>query len=77
MSYTTLVDIATLQAHLDDPHWLVIDVRHQLSDVGYGEHAYAAGHLLPWLLLHPAKPSAAIAATVATPNFHFFIVSIL
>ena len=36
MSYTTLVDVATLQAHLDDPNWLVVDVRHQLSDTGYG-----------------------------------------
>ena len=52
MSYTTLVDIATLQAHLDDPQWLVIDVRHQLSDVAYGEQAYAAGHLPGAVFLH-------------------------
>lgn len=52
MSYTTLVDVATLQAHLDDPNWLVIDVRHQLSDTGYGERAYAAGHVPGALFLH-------------------------
>ena len=52
MSYTTLVDIATLQAHLDDPQWLVIDVRHQLSDVAYGERVYAAGHLPGAVFLH-------------------------
>ena len=35
MSYTTLVDVATLQAHVDDPAWLIVDVRHQLADTGY------------------------------------------
>lgn len=52
MSYTTLVDAATLQAHLDDPSWLVIDVRHQLADTGYGERAYAAGHIPGAVFLH-------------------------
>lgn len=52
MSYTTLVDVATLRAHLDDPNWLVVDVRHQLSDTCYGERAYAAGHIPGALFLH-------------------------
>lgn len=52
MSYTTLVDVETLQAHLDDPNWLVVDVRHQLSDTGHGEHAYAAGHVPGAVFLH-------------------------
>ena len=52
MSYTTLVDVETLQAHLDDPNWLVVDVRHQLSDTGYGEHAYAAGNVPGAVFLH-------------------------
>jgi thiosulfate/3-mercaptopyruvate sulfurtransferase len=52
VSYTTLVDVATLQAHLADPHWLVVDVRHQLSDTGYGERAYATGHLPGAVFLH-------------------------
>lgn len=52
MSYTTLVDVETLQAHLDDPNWLVVDVRHQLSYTGYGEHAYAAGHVPGAVFLH-------------------------
>ncbi len=52
MSYTTLVDTATLQAHLDDPSWLVVDVRHQLADTGYGERAYAAGHIPGAVFLH-------------------------
>jgi thiosulfate/3-mercaptopyruvate sulfurtransferase len=45
MSYTTLVDVATLRSHLDDPDWLVVDVRHQLADTAYGERAYGAGHI--------------------------------
>src|SRR5574343_1354664 len=52
MSYTTLVDVAALRAHLDDPSWLVIDVRHQLADTGYGERAYAAGHIPGAIFLH-------------------------
>lgn len=52
MSYTTLVDAATLAAHLDDPHWLVVDVRHQLADTAYGERAYAAGHIPGAVFLH-------------------------
>lgn len=52
MSYTTLVDASTLRAHLDDPNWLVVDVRHQLSDAAYGERAYAAGHIPGAVFLH-------------------------
>lgn len=52
MSHTTLVDAATLAAHLDDPAWLVIDVRHQLADPGYGERAYLAGHVPGAQFLH-------------------------
>ncbi|MCB4361243.1 sulfurtransferase [Quatrionicoccus australiensis] len=52
MSYTTLVDVATLTAHLADPDWLVVDVRHQLADTGYGERAYAAGHIPGAVFLH-------------------------
>ncbi len=52
MSYTTLVDVATLQAHLDDPAWLVVDVRHQLADTAYGERAYAEGHIPGAFFLH-------------------------
>ena len=52
MSFTTLVDVATLEAHLDDPAWLVIDVRHQLADSGYGERVYGAGHIPGAAFLH-------------------------
>jgi thiosulfate/3-mercaptopyruvate sulfurtransferase len=52
VSFTTLVDAATLAAHLDDPLWQVVDVRHQLADPGYGERAYAAGHIPGAVFLH-------------------------
>ncbi|MGA9396443.1 MAG: sulfurtransferase [Azonexus sp.] len=52
MSYTTLVDAATLAAHLDDPDWLVVDVRHQLSDTGYGERVYGEAHIPGAAFLH-------------------------
>jgi thiosulfate/3-mercaptopyruvate sulfurtransferase len=52
MSYTTLVDAATLAAHLDDPDWLIVDVRHQLADTVYGERSYAESHLPGAVFLH-------------------------
>lgn len=52
MSWTTIVDVATLRAHLDDPDCLVVDVRHQLADTTYGERAYAAGHIPGAVFLH-------------------------
>ena len=52
MSWTTLVDAATLAAHLDDPAWLVVDVRHQLADTGYGERIYAENHIPGAVFLH-------------------------
>jgi thiosulfate/3-mercaptopyruvate sulfurtransferase len=52
MSYTTLVDAATLAAHLDDPNWVVVDVRHQLADTAYGTRAYAENHIPGAVFLH-------------------------
>ena len=46
------VDGATLQQHLDDPAWCVVDLRHQLADTGYGERAYAAAHIPRAIFLH-------------------------
>lgn len=50
--YKTLIDGATLQQHLDDPAWCVVDLRHQLSDTAYGERAYAASHIPGAVFLH-------------------------
>jgi thiosulfate/3-mercaptopyruvate sulfurtransferase len=40
-----LVSTEELAAHLDDPHWVILDCRHQLQDHAYGRTAYAAGHI--------------------------------
>ena len=45
MAYTTLVDTATLAAHLDDPQWIVVDCRFVLSNPDAGRRAYAATHI--------------------------------
>ena len=52
MSHSTLVDAATLAAHLGDPAWVIVDVRHQLSDTGYGERSYAESHIPGAVFLH-------------------------
>lgn len=52
MNWTTLIDVPTLKAHLDDPDWVIVDVRHQLSDTAYGERVYAEGHVPGAVFLH-------------------------
>lgn len=52
MSLSTLVDVVTLQGHLDDPAWVVVDVRHQLADTAYGDRVYAEGHIPGAVFLH-------------------------
>lgn len=52
MNYSTVISCADLAAHLHDPDWRIIDCRHQLSDVGYGEKVYAEGHLPGAFFLH-------------------------
>ncbi|MFP5348408.1 MAG: sulfurtransferase [Gammaproteobacteria bacterium] len=45
MAHTTLVDTATLAAHLGDPQWVVVDCRFVLRDPDAGRRAYAAAHI--------------------------------
>ncbi|HRD67464.1 MAG TPA: sulfurtransferase [Candidatus Competibacter sp.] len=45
MIHATLIDTATLHAHLDDPGWIVVDCRFSLMDTAAGRRAYAEGHL--------------------------------
>ena len=52
MSYSTLVDVPTLAAHLGDVDWLIIDVRHQLADPAYGERVYGEAHIPGAAFLH-------------------------
>ncbi|HET6718179.1 MAG TPA: sulfurtransferase [Rhodocyclaceae bacterium] len=50
--FRTQIDGATLRGRLNDPDWLVVDVRHQLADPAAGERAYAEGHLPGAVFLH-------------------------
>jgi thiosulfate/3-mercaptopyruvate sulfurtransferase len=43
--FTTLLDTATLAAHLQDPDWVIVDCRFALDDPAWGERQYAAGHV--------------------------------
>ena len=52
MNASTIVCCSELAAHLNDADWRVFDCRHQLSDAGYGETAYAAGHLPGAFFMH-------------------------
>jgi len=52
MAYTTLVSTAELAAHLDDPAWVVIDCRHDISKPEVGEQEYAAAHIPGARFLH-------------------------
>jgi len=52
VSFSTLVSCSQLAEHLNDPAWVVVDCRHQLSDAGYGEREYARGHLPGAAFMH-------------------------
>lgn len=45
MTYTTLVQPAELLTRLDDPDWIVFDVRHDLFQPNAGIDAWCAGHI--------------------------------
>jgi thiosulfate/3-mercaptopyruvate sulfurtransferase len=47
-----LVTPEELQRHLDDPDWVVFDVRHELTDPARGPRAYAEGHIPGAHFLH-------------------------
>lgn len=42
---TTLIDCASLQVHLDDTRWIVVDCRFDLANPASGEAQYAQGHI--------------------------------
>ncbi len=43
--FTTLIDPAALAPHLDDPAWIVIDCRFDLTDPARGEQQYLDAHI--------------------------------
>jgi thiosulfate/3-mercaptopyruvate sulfurtransferase len=47
-----LVTPEELQSHLDDPNWVVFDVRHELTDAARGPKVYAEGHVPGAYFLH-------------------------
>jgi thiosulfate/3-mercaptopyruvate sulfurtransferase len=47
-----LVAPEQLQAHLDDPEWIVYDTRHELTDPARGPKVYAEGHIPGAYFLH-------------------------
>jgi thiosulfate/3-mercaptopyruvate sulfurtransferase len=52
MSHTTLISTETLARQLDDLAFVVVDCRHNLSDVDAGERAYLAGHVPGAVFMH-------------------------
>ena len=45
MDYTTLISVAELAKHLNDPEVVVFDCRHELTDADFGPKAYAESHI--------------------------------
>ncbi len=43
--YTSVIDADTLAQHLNDPTWVIIDCRFDLSDPAAGERTYEAAHI--------------------------------
>lgn len=52
MTFTTLVSVEELAAHLDDPGWIVCDCRHDLANYEAGRRAYAQSHIPGARFLH-------------------------
>jgi thiosulfate/3-mercaptopyruvate sulfurtransferase len=57
--HTTIVSVATLAAHLDDPHWLIVDCRFDLSNPSGGETAFAQSHIPGAIYAHLNRDLAA------------------
>ena len=45
MEYTTLIPVAELAKHLDDPGVVIFDCRHELTNPDFGPKAYAESHV--------------------------------
>ena len=52
MQYSTLISTETLAGSLADPSLVIVDCRHNLSDVDAGEAAYRSAHLPGAFFLH-------------------------
>ena len=45
MASTTLIDTATVEAHLHDPAFAMVDCRYDLNDQSWGQRAYLDTHV--------------------------------
>ena len=45
VSFTTLIPATELALHDADPHWVILDCRHDLANPDAGREAFAAGHV--------------------------------
>jgi thiosulfate/3-mercaptopyruvate sulfurtransferase len=45
MAYTTIITTGDLASHIDDPAWIVVDVRASLADPAAGRRAYESAHI--------------------------------
>jgi thiosulfate/3-mercaptopyruvate sulfurtransferase len=52
MNFSTLITVADLAAHVDDPDWIVCDCRHDLAQYDAGRVAYAKAHIHGARFLH-------------------------
>ncbi len=50
--HTTLISAHTLLAHVNDPDWIVFDLRHELANPEAGRSAHASAHIPGALFLH-------------------------
>jgi thiosulfate/3-mercaptopyruvate sulfurtransferase len=50
--HTTLIEVGELAGHLEDPDWVVLDCRFELTLPEWGEQAWAAGHIPGALYAH-------------------------
>jgi thiosulfate/3-mercaptopyruvate sulfurtransferase len=53
--HTTLISTADFASHLDDPSFVVIDVRHDLMKPDWGEASYRTGHVPGARFMHPDR----------------------
>ena len=45
MTYRTLINATTLNKHINNPNWIIIDCRFSLANSDAGSFAYRHGHI--------------------------------
>jgi len=59
MSHTTLISVAELAKHVDDPAFVIFDCRHELTNPEFGVKAYTESHIPNALFAHLDRDLAA------------------